>query len=478
MRKATTVLAALLAFLPAYAAAPKAVGAPTIISAPVSGADTYGEREIIRFQVTFDKPVRLVGKDTDLQLEIKVGSENRTAYVRGRAFVLRTSFEFHYSVYANEQLGYSDFDGNGVAIGRNALSLSLGAFMQDEDGATCSPRCLEHEALPDQPGHKVDASRKPDVRYRFSASSTVPDGITVDATTGQVSGTTTEPGTHFFEVEAYYRASGEVIATQRYTTQGQVDASNRDDTLRSETTPAACTVQESPYSAMTDWPFAATWNPAAYEPYRFLTDVERDASSGGIYTRTMQSGSLTAHLKVHDGWREAIAGEVIEIVARVLANVPSVLTQALGEVTVEFVPQSMVFGIGVDAVAMTVYPSEIWVSDELIHTPGQGPVFVANHSRHRNFEELLVHELAHVLDFRLGYPSNSPEWNAAVRDAPCRITQYAHDSPVEHFAEALSAYLQFYAGRDTLGEHRWVLQSRLGMSKFRYFGSLLSPAPP
>ena len=55
------------------------------------------------------------------------------------------------------------------------------------------------------------------VVYRFAAESTVPEGITVDPETGQVSGSTMEVGSHYFIVEAYDRVSGVVIAQQAYT---------------------------------------------------------------------------------------------------------------------------------------------------------------------------------------------------------------------------------------------------------------------
>ena len=133
------------------------------------------------------------------------------------------------------------------------------------------------------------------------------------------------------------------------------------------------------------------------------------------------------------------------------------------------------------APATTLNSSLIWVSDRYIHSEGR--VFVASSSQHRNFEELLVHELAHLLDHRFSppapgaTPAGTPGWSDLDLESHCLVSTYAHESPSEHFAEALSAFLQLYAGRDTLApEIRQELKNRLGRQKIRFFNRLLSPS--
>ena len=233
---------------------------------------------------------------------------------------------------------------------------------------------------------------------------------------------------------------------------------------------AACTGGESPYETMNDAQFMKTWQPVVREPYRWTTDLLHDGTLGGVWRRELQVGTLAVSLRVHDGETADRAEQVFAILAAILSNLPGVLTQSLGEVIVDFVPRN-----SLSSPARVFYPAEIRVSDRFIRTDGHnGPVFLATRYAYRNFEELLVHELAHVFDNKLN-ASLSQEWADAVAATPCRVSQYAHEDNGEHFAEAATAYLMLFAGPQA-GTHHDTLEHRLGAEKIEYLGRLLSPA--
>lgn len=253
--------------------------------------------------------------------------------------------------------------------------------------------------------------------------------------------------------------------------------------VQSAQTDAKCTAYDaSPYQAMTNWQFVGTWKPTAYQPYRFigpLTWVE-EWNSVRTFTRTFRVGTFEVEVQMPDLWadsdgkarrlREDQADSVIRQVAQSVANLPGVLTQRLPKMHMHFVPKRhspASYYSGTNLVAFDA---------RYIHTPAGEPVFLGNLPHHRNFEELLAHELAHALDDHLGWASASTAWQNALLDAPCFVTEYARKNDRERFAEGLVAFLQFYAGRDSMAaDDRRTLRLRLGNAKVRYFAKLLSP---
>lgn len=208
---------------------------------------------------------------------------------------------------------------------------------------------------------------------------------------------------------------------------------------------------------MTNWQFVGTWNGRAYVPYRMANSLSQ---KDGWHRRTIRSGLYEAEVLVPESYGGRVADVVIRQVAQSVANLPGVLTQRL--------TQPMVIAFVPDLYAPATYyaPELIEFDADYIHEQHDGGVFLGHSSRHRNFEELLAHELAHAFDYALGRPSES---------TACFVTEYARTSDGERFAEGLVAFLQFYAGRDTLGRHRDALRERLGTPKMRFFGELLSP---
>ena len=126
------------------ASAPMLVEAPSITSSPPNGGDTYAEGDLITLQVSFDEPVMVTGEP---RLPMQVGPKlrNIVVYTSGSG---TDTLTFSYTVRNG------DNDDNGVSVAANALRLPSGVTIQDVNGLTAA---IEHDPLPDQPGHKVDA---------------------------------------------------------------------------------------------------------------------------------------------------------------------------------------------------------------------------------------------------------------------------------------------------------------------------------
>ena len=117
--------------------------------------DTYGLGETIEVGVHFDKAVTVTG---DPVIGIRVGTETRvsTSWFHGRQYgSLGSKITFYYTVQAE------DLDSDGVRIPANALSVSGGSIALEDHPDV--PADLSHEAVADDPDHKVDGSLGPRV---------------------------------------------------------------------------------------------------------------------------------------------------------------------------------------------------------------------------------------------------------------------------------------------------------------------------
>ena len=124
---------------------PAITAGPVITSSPKSG-DTYGEGEAITVAVTFSKAVTVTG---GVRVRLAVGERQRWArYDHSKQD--GTVLVFAYKVKR------VDADADGVSIGANQLQLR-GGTVADSDGNAAS---LDHPALADQSGHKVDGSQE------------------------------------------------------------------------------------------------------------------------------------------------------------------------------------------------------------------------------------------------------------------------------------------------------------------------------
>ena len=120
-------------------------GAPTITGVAITSDpgddDTYGIGDSITVSVTFSEFVGVRGTP---QIELNVGGEARAADLHPPAGATLT---FTYVVAGG------DMDSDGIAIGANKLTLNDG-FISNSVG---NPAVLTHDAVPDDPEHKVSA---------------------------------------------------------------------------------------------------------------------------------------------------------------------------------------------------------------------------------------------------------------------------------------------------------------------------------
>ena len=120
-------------------------GAPTITGVAITSDpgddDTYGIGDSITVSVTFSEFVGVRGTP---QIELNVGGEARAADLHPPAGATLT---FTYVVAGG------DVDSDGIAIGANKITLNDG-FISNSVG---NPAVLTHDAVPDDPEHKVSA---------------------------------------------------------------------------------------------------------------------------------------------------------------------------------------------------------------------------------------------------------------------------------------------------------------------------------
>ena len=129
-------------------------------SRPWRGGDTYGLGEFITITVNFSERVLLTG---NVQIAIRVGQETRPVDLHIRS---ENALHFYYSVQP------SDVDTDGFSVPADALILN-GGSIKDVDGNDAD---LTHDALPDDPDHKVDGmlGAVPTVRYVSFPSASAP----------------------------------------------------------------------------------------------------------------------------------------------------------------------------------------------------------------------------------------------------------------------------------------------------------------
>ena len=124
---------------PGFAQNPAPAVEDVIIHGPLN-PDTYGPGEQVDAFVTFSEPVVVTGEPS---LELQIGNQARSADL---FFVSADGLSFRYYVKA------SDRDDDGISIPANAVRLN-GGSIRDSGGNDAD---LTHEAVPDDPKHKVD----------------------------------------------------------------------------------------------------------------------------------------------------------------------------------------------------------------------------------------------------------------------------------------------------------------------------------
>ena len=125
-------------------------GAASVQSIAVTsdaGTDaTYATNDVITLSATFDRPVSVDTADGTPHLTIRSGSKNRNA---GYTSIDSTNrvLSFAYTVVS------ADNDQSGIQIRANSLSLNSGSI---KDRATDEDAVLDHDALDNQPSHRVN----------------------------------------------------------------------------------------------------------------------------------------------------------------------------------------------------------------------------------------------------------------------------------------------------------------------------------
>ena len=212
-------------------------------------------------------------------------------------------------------------------------------------------------------------------------------------------------------------------------------------------------------SAMPGWPYYLIWD---YDDYAEPFVLGRGTVTGDYfyYDRPFRQGVLGANLRVETNEYDAVPTAVL--MGRALAAVPRVLSQQLPPIRLE------IAGHYANAQFLRgFFPDSYTVRFPLryVHGDNAGRPVLGNNHQHRNFEELLIHELAHALDSYSGTPSSSDAWLNAIHQSPCAVSEYAQTAGhLEDFAESVVAYLAYYAGRNGAlsGTERRNLKTRLG----------------
>lgn len=95
-----------------------------------------------------------------------------------------------------------------------------------------------------------------------------------------------------------------------------------------------------------------------------------------------------------------------------------------------------------------------------------------------SFEELLTHEMCHVIDKKAeqagGRFSDSAGWRAAVAEDGSYITDYARRSSKEDFAESCAAFLLERIGKRLTDVHRSHLQKTIP-NRLAYIAGIFTP---
>lgn len=226
-------------------------------------------------------------------------------------------------------------------------------------------------------------------------------------------------------------------------------------------------------SAMPGWPYYKIWDYDSYAvPFRGLT--HKWVISEGYYEQSFKLGRASVSTRISDreGWPFGDIKAAHTLIARTVAMLPGGLTQRLPSLNIEIA--------GHRASARTLYRRDpgptytVVFPSRYLHT--DGPTFVGNHRGHANFEELLLHELGHVMDSHAGFIAGRPpgpngygwsssgRWRRAMADSPCAVSTYAERNEREDFAESVVAWFAYYGGRNgaLTGSDRRKLKHRLG----------------
>ena len=223
------------------------------------------------------------------------------------------------------------------------------------------------------------------------------------------------------------------------------------------------------------------WDGDAYrEPFTLGRLQEGVTTSFGTASeRAFRSGRAHITVQIDDAYPEN-RDRMFKLVGRALASLPSALLQRIPPTTLEFsdFEQHETFDRAV-----------AWAGVEWVAWHGPGDWEVRHYVRVLSkafgpgFEEVLLHEFAHVMDHHIpdaaarvagcvepgdsdcgAAHAHTDAWQAAMEGSACAVSEYATTNAQEDFAESVLAWFGYYAGRQGRLEPsaRSALRERLG----------------
>ena len=247
------------------------------------------------------------------------------------------------------------------------------------------------------------------------------------------------------------------------------------------------TCAESPFDSEyeTRSAFLALWDGDDYrEPFTLGPVQEGVTTPFGTASQSVyRSGRVQITIRLDDayGWDRS---RTFKLVARSLASLPGPLMQRLPPANLNLTQ----FYAGDDPQA----PASAYFDGSCTGSPDHGYTCDGEHSVQvpdsffvladdgtrpvpiEQFEKTLIHEFAHVLDLFawhavLSVPgtnrwSRSDDWQRAMAESACAVSEYATTNAREDFAESVVAWFAYYAGRQGRlpPEAREALRERLG----------------
>lgn len=189
-----------------------------------------------------------------------------------------------------------------------------------------------------------------------------------------------------------------------------------------------------------------------------------------------RSGRARITIRLDDayGWDRK---RTFRLVARSLASLPGALLHRVPPSYLNLTQTTDGFAYGHWTDQSGFFEGQVTVPKNFFKlTNGKRPV------PHPFFEGTLVHEFAHVMDFANGASvyldptaycdignvdceySKTEEWEAAIAESACAVSDYATTNAAEDFAESVVAWFGYFAGRQERlePEAREALRERLG----------------
>ena len=162
-----------------------------ITSAPLGGANTYYQHEIISVGVAFDFPVSWTKPANEsIYVALDVGGVTRKAHLRGTGSDASAQSGSGSTLYFDYQVASPDIDSDGVSVGgggRLKARLIEGGLITASGTNNLSSRT--HSGLAADPSHKVNGSQAHNARAQFTQDAAVAFEVAENSPAGTAVGT-------------------------------------------------------------------------------------------------------------------------------------------------------------------------------------------------------------------------------------------------------------------------------------------------